>query len=374
MTSIGLRVRQAREFKGLSQTQLAKELGVSQPTVGNYERDIHEVPAEAVDAISRVTGFPRTFFDLGDPPPVASETVRFREHSRLRARDRDHARITIELAYELLTTLSSNVRLPILRLPDRSFTSIEQAATAAREALGVPLDRPVDHACRAIERGGVRVFQVPDTAEGSRLQAFSGWAGEELSDAFITLYRSQAGDRLRWSLAHELGHLILHRRMPEEEKAETEANAFAAAFLMPADAVKRDLGTHVTLSALADLKRHWRVSMQSLIMRASTLGLIDERRKRSLFVQLSRRGWRTKEPISIPPERPRLLRQVVEAKYGDPPDLVALSREVGLPIDLLTTLLLEQQPPSGASQPTGGTADLIDLASRRSGASPSRRP
>lgn len=365
MISVGLRVRQAREFRGLSQTQLAKELGVSQPTVGNYERDIHEVPVEALEAICRVTGFPRTFFDLGVPPPVSSETVRFREHSRLRARDREHARITIELGYELLTRVRANARLPSLRLPDRTFASIEKAATATREALGVPLDRPVDHACRAIERGGVRVFQVPAAAEGARLQAFSGWAGEDLADAFITLYRTEAGDRLRWSLAHELGHLILHRRMPEEDKAEAEANAFAAAFLMPADAIRRDIGTHVTLSALADLKRHWRVSMQSLIMRASTLGLIDERRKRSLFVQLSRRGWRTKEPIGIPPERPRLLRQVVEARYGDPPDVVALSGDVGMPIDLLTALLLEQQPPSGVNSP-GRTADLIDLESRRS--------
>lgn len=373
MTSVGLRVRQAREFKGLSQTQLAKELGVSQPTVGNYERDIHEIPVEALEAISRTTGFPRTFFELGDPPPVASETVRFREHSRLRARDRDHARITIELGYELLTRVGVNVRLPALRLPDRSFASMEEAASSTREALGIPPGRPVDHACRAIERGGVRVFQVPATAEGSRLQAFSGWAGEELSDAFITLYRTEAGDRLRWSLAHELGHLILHRRMPEEDQAEAEAHAFAAAFLMPADAIKRDLGTHVTLSALADLKRHWRVSMQALIMRASALGLIDDRRKRSLFVQLSRRGWRTKEPITIPPERPRLLRQVVEAKYGDPPNMAALSRDVGLPIDLLTALLLEQHPPSRPSDP-GRTADLIDLEAHRSSGSRRRRP
>jgi Zn-dependent peptidase ImmA (M78 family)/transcriptional regulator with XRE-family HTH domain len=369
MTAAGLRVRQAREFKGLSQTQLAKELGVSQPTVANYERDIHETPVNALELISRITGFPPTFFRLGDPPPVATETVRFREHSRLRARDRDYARITIELGYELLIRISSNVRLPALRLPDRTFHSAEEAATSAREALGIPLDRPVDHACRAIERGGVRIFQVPATAEGSRLQAFSGWAGEELSDAFITLYRTEAGDRLRWSVAHEMGHLILHRRMPEEEKAESEANAFAAAFLMPADAIKRDFGSHVTLSTLADLKRHWRVSMQALIMRAGTLGLLDERRKRSLFVQLSRRGWRTKEPISIPPERPRLLRQIVEARYGDPPDVVSLSRDVGLPIDLLTALLLEQQPSIGMSQP-GSTAELIDLNSRRSPRSP----
>jgi Zn-dependent peptidase ImmA (M78 family)/DNA-binding XRE family transcriptional regulator len=364
MSASGLRVRQAREVLGLSQTDLAKDVGVSQPSLANYERDLTPVPQQVLEQLIDRTGFPAPFFNKDAPPPVAAETLLFREHSRLRARDRNRARITAELAYELLVSIGVGRRLPALQLPDQSFATPDEAAGAVRACLGIDSDRPVDHACRALERGGVRVLQIPQTVDdGARLQAFSGWGGLELQEPIITLYRTSAGDRLRWSLAHELGHIVLHRRMPKEEDAEFQANKFASSFLLPRRAFLESLQGNITLTSLADLKRYWRVSMQAMIMRAASLGAIDERRKRSLFVQLSRRGWRTREPIAVPPEKPRLLRQLVEIQYGDPPNVRRLSADVGLPVGWLTAILLEQD--AGASPARTGEATVIELPTRR---------
>jgi Zn-dependent peptidase ImmA (M78 family) len=156
----------------------------------------------------------------------------------------------------------------------------------------------------------------------------------------IVVTATTAGDRRRFSVAHELGHLVRHQ-IPQgsPHAVEQQADMFAAEFLMPEAAMRAALGPPVTLTTLADLKAGWGVSLQALIRRARTLGIITPSQSRSLHTQLGARGWKLHEPIEVPVERPRALRQLAELLYGRPIHYEPLAYEMGLDPTFVQTIL-----------------------------------
>jgi len=127
----------------------------------------------------------------------------------------------------------------------------------------------------------------------------------------IMLVNNRApGDRLRFNIAHALGHLVMHHDLTPYEEMEKEADQFAAAFLMPQEAIKPELAP-VTLERMIQLKPKWKVSVQALIRRALDIGEIDEKRYKSLYERISRAGYRKKEPFPLSVERPTLFTKLL---------------------------------------------------------------
>jgi Zn-dependent peptidase ImmA (M78 family) len=163
-----------------------------------------------------------------------------------------------------------------------------------------------------------------------RLSAVSHWPP---SSRPIFLVNSELrADRTRFSLAHELGHLVMHG-LPSAGEMEREADQFASEFLMPEREIAPSLGG-LTLEGAAQLKAYWKVSIQALIMRARDVGAIPPSRATRLFAELSRLGYRTSEPVNLPTEEPTLLRSVLDTHRQEHDysldDLVALS---GMPME-----------------------------------------
>jgi Zn-dependent peptidase ImmA (M78 family) len=122
--------------------------------------------------------------------------------------------------------------------------------------------------------------------------------------------RDVGGDRFRFSLTHELGHMIMHSIPEDEEKMEDEAHRFAASFLMPAVEIRPYLA-NIKLSALSRVKSYWKVSIKALIKRARDLKLMTDNQYRWLNVQYAK-SFGAGEPIPIDVEKPSLLRSMVE--------------------------------------------------------------
>src|SRR2546421_1977476 len=97
-------------------------------------------------------------------------------------------------------------------------------------------------------------------------------------------------DRLRYTLAHELGHLIMHHDSTDAD-AERQADIFAAEFLMPSRDVRPYL-YNLTVEKLANLKTYWKVSMSALIKRASDLDAITSRHARTLWMKMAQAGYK----------------------------------------------------------------------------------
>ena len=120
-------------------------------------------------------------------------------------------------------------------------------------------------------------------------------------------------DRLRWTLCHELGHIIMHTASDLHKRGEDEANIFASEFLMPAYEIKPRL-VGLTLPKLAGFKLEWKVSIQALIMSANRLNMLSDRQKQHMFMQLSKAGYRTREPEELDPpiEEPKLFADIIQ--------------------------------------------------------------
>ena len=129
-------------------------------------------------------------------------------------------------------------------------------------------------------------------------------------------------------MAHmQLAHLMLHVgvSIPDGPRAardvERQAFRFAAALLAPAEGMLEELETNngrVTLKLLAAVKARWGISLKMLVGRYKDLGLgvIDEAHARSLYKQISARGWNKEEPVEVPNEDAIWLRSAL----GEPAD------------------------------------------------------
>jgi Zn-dependent peptidase ImmA (M78 family)/transcriptional regulator with XRE-family HTH domain len=331
------RLQQARELSGRTQTALAQQVGVHQSAIAQLETGRMQPSPEVLDAIGRATGFPPAFFTRPSGPPFPLGSLRFRARAAMTARQRRQAWWYAQTLYELMASMAAQTEYPAPRLPQLAGDPVA-AATVTRQALGLAPDQPIGPLIRTLERGGVWVVAIPVALP--QRDACSAWAGGDGTTPVIVVAATTAGDRRRFSVAHELGHLVLHQvPLGPPHALEQQADAFAEAFLLPAAAMREVLVPPITLTTLADLKAGWGVSLQALIRRALTLECLTPSQYRSLSAQLGARGWRTQEPVAVPVEQPRALRQLAELLYGRPIETTRLADAMGLDPSFVQNLL-----------------------------------
>jgi Zn-dependent peptidase ImmA (M78 family) len=214
-------------------------------------------------------------------------------------------------------------------LPFDQFNNTERIAGLVR-AWQIPAG-PVPNLTRMLEAAGVVV--VHSTLDGSAVDGVTFRAPG--LPPLTVLNVDQPADRMRFTLAHELGHLVMHHDQPTQSM-EQEANEFASAFLMPTRDIRPHFARRIDLRLLAELKPVWRVSMASLLMRARSIGLLAYNQERYLWQQFSIAKIRQSEP----PE----LDFVAETAAVLPDLLNAHIRELGYSIADLASLLHVQAP------------------------------
>jgi Zn-dependent peptidase ImmA (M78 family) len=173
------------------------------------------------------------------------------------------------------------------------------------------------------------------------------------------------------SAAHELAHLVMHQPVTASvSEMEDQAKRFASAFLLPAEAIRQELVGPVTLDSFVNMKLRWGVSVQALIVRAHDLQIVTDRKYRTLFQQLSARGWRLNEPLStkVPLERPRAVRQVAELLYGKKINYAKAAADLHYPESFLRALFeahASKEPTPRVSGPRQGSPIQFHLRQRR---------
>ena len=337
----GMRIRQARELRDKTQTALAQRVQVNQSTIASIEVNRFNPSNELVAAIAIELGFPVGFFSQDAPTefPIGSHLL-FRARASLSARKEAQTYRYAQTIYECAIHMAQRLTSLPLRLPRLPDLTPEEAAKATRSALGLSPDTPIANLTYTIEKAGVLVMALP--IEVQEIDAFSLWAGHNNTQPVISVLRQEFGDRLRFSTAHEIGHLVMHQSLKGAVlEIEREAQQFAGALLLPEIAMRDELVPPITLSTLAEMKPRWRTSMQAIAMRAFDLDIISARQKTYLFQQMTARNMRRREPASldIPLEKPRALRQMAELLYGVPINYQRLARDVRLPELLLQETL-----------------------------------
>jgi Zn-dependent peptidase ImmA (M78 family)/DNA-binding XRE family transcriptional regulator len=336
----GLRVKQARELRKFTQTELARRVGVVQSTIAKMEVNIREWPDQLVEAIAFQTGFHVSFFQQGLGPEFPLGSLLFRCRASLAGTEKASLRQMAMLEFEIAERLSTKIKPLPLHLPSFNGEDPKEAAKVTRTTLGLSPDEPIPNLINKLERNGVFVLAIPETHE--KFDAFSLWSDTDPRRPIMAIGSGKSGDRLRLSCAHECGHLVMHKSPRGNlEDIEKEAKKFAAEFLLPEVSMKRELKHSPSLTDLAKLKPRWGVSVQALIYRAYDLELLSERQYRYMFEQISRMKLRKQEPanLEVKSEKPRLFRKLAELNYGAPPDAEKIAALIGAPTHMVEAML-----------------------------------
>lgn len=305
----------ARQYRGLSQAEVAAAAGLDQGHYSKIERGLlTSAPTDStLIALSSALQFPVSFFMQDDELtglPLSVHDVAWRKRSSMNATDLKRLQAELNLRVmnlrRLMSAVDLSAELPLPRLDVEEMGGADKVAAFIRRAWMIP-DGPIKNLTALCERAGILVIicDFTEQVDGVTMR---------LRDVppIIFLNRRAPADRMRHSLAHELGHLIMHA-VPSDEMEE-EADLFAGELLTPIAQLKSDLiGGRITLERLVQLKKYWRVSVASLVYRAARSGLISKNQSDYLWRQISSRGWRKREPeeTQFPPESTKLFDHIL---------------------------------------------------------------
>ncbi len=308
------RLSLARRLRGLKQTEVAVATHISRQSLWAYEHG-RQVPNPAiVEQLGDALAVPPAFLTAGDVDEPTADSISFRSLRRLPGRQRDQATAMSTIAIQVSTWIDRLFEVPAVDIPDWQFVEPEIAADSLRGQWGLGY-LPVPHLIHHLESRGIRVFSVETIADRwSGMDALSFWYDQT---PYVLLNTAKSRSRLRMSLAHELGHLVLHQGdgFANRRDAEREAAQFASAFLMPQSSMLACGVRTADMKTLKGLKHEWGVSIAALVYRLHAVGMLSERRYRSAFIDLTSLGWRLDEPLDteqdITPESSQLLHKVL---------------------------------------------------------------
>jgi Zn-dependent peptidase ImmA (M78 family)/DNA-binding XRE family transcriptional regulator len=323
---VGTRLREAREARGLTATLLADLLGVSRQAMSQYENGSVTPHPDMMDRLCEKLNLPPKFFWRPAGPKEGGAVI-YRSMSAATKGSRVRAERRLGWLQEIVGYLRQflefpRVNFPTFALPEDptriSTEQIEESASQCRRFWGLA-DGPIPNVVRLLENNGAIVSR--DALEAETLDAFSVWSSVDGLPYVVLNSEKESAVRSRYDVAHELGHLVLHpeidrarlNRAAEHRLVEQQAHLFAGAFLLPAPTFAEDFYVP-TLDSIRRLKSRWKVSIGAMIKRARQLELMTDEQERRLWINYSRRGWRTGEPLDdvLSPKEPQLLRRAIE--------------------------------------------------------------
>ena len=341
---VGLRIRRLRHVAGIGQTDFAEMVGIASGSVSKLENGRMQLSQQLLSEVAASLRCTPDFLSMPlELAPTTRPWLRAYADAPKRAVDQmvDDCTTAMEAIVGLELKMMDDV-LPLFTGDPMDQSAIEDFAVDVRLAAGLHENDVVGNSVRAAERLGCIVLPTPD--ELGRHLGISVRVDDHT--AMICLGRWTAegspvpGDRQRFTVAHEIGHLTLHSAVgapvtaEEASLIEKQAHIFAGAFLAPGDAMLdalAELGGRVTLQTLSKIKQRWGISIKALVTRFQTLGVIDADHARSLFKQISARGWNKSEPVPVGTEQAIWFSRAIEAAtrgYSDHVGTVA--RRIGL--------------------------------------------
>lgn len=339
------RLREARLVRGLTIKEVADYAGVKPQAVSRYELGELVPGPETFMKIQRILQMPLKFYEK----PCANQIIRsvefFRSYQAATKAVRDSATIKSQwISQEILPYLERYITFPpvdplftkakeLFQAEEVTDRGVEALSKYVRKEWGLSV-APIPNLIRLLEQRGVIVCIL---SIDEKLDGFSFW---ENGRPYIMVSNLNNAVRLRTSVAHELGHLLMHSSIDVVEnlkKWEQQSKLFASTFLLPSGGFDQDV-VSTALNQLLFLKQRWRVSVQAMIMRCEALGIISEEKATYLWKEISRRKWRKNEPLDdeIEPEKPVLLQQALQliVKHGFKKE-TQIANELSYPIDMI---------------------------------------
>lgn len=302
--------------RGFTQTSLAKSLNISQGYLSKIELGlIADVNIEFINSISAELDFPKDFFferiKILDP---GIKYYRARKNETKKTLDVIDSEISIVV--HGIKKLMSRIDFVANNIPEfnvEEFDNAEDCAKALRAYWKLPRG-PIKDLSRLVEDNGGLVIKWNFLS--NKIDGFTFI--ETGLPPVIFLNKNLTGDRYRFTLAHELGHLVMHSNKPYRPEQDIEADLFASEFMMPSNDIYQSL-YGLNFEALAAHKAYWKMSMGSILYKAKHLDLLSENQYRYWMMKFSKFGYNKREPIStdIPLEEPSLFIEILKLYFDE---------------------------------------------------------
>ncbi|MCD8436019.1 XRE family transcriptional regulator [Tenacibaculum dicentrarchi] len=329
----------AREYRGFSQTELSSKIaGLSQPNLSKFEKGLETLSEEIINKIISFLDFPIEF--LSKNISNETHTAHYRKRTTITKGDKTKIEHSYRLIGYIIDEMAGSLMWPEFSLKtldiEDGYTP-QYIAQYTRKILGLKPNEPVKEICNLLETNGIIIVELDS------IEKFDG-VSFVTDDGYptIVINRNFSNDRKRFTISHELGHLLMHSvnnpaipKHRDQKQIEKEADKFASEFLMPKEAIKNSL-YNIRLSYLGELKRYWLTSMASIIRRAKDLDCITKETYTYLNIEFSRKGLRKNEGIDVYIDEPELFKKGYsmhknELAYSD----FQMSSAFSIPVDVI---------------------------------------
>ena len=322
----GQRLKEALQFREKKMTELADETGISKQSLSLYANDGNVPPFDNVIKIARALDFPTDFFMSEDLCTASTGNTYFRSQASATKKSRNAQKIKLEYVSKMYEVILNYMNVPELNIPDTSainvpedianvdsdqaVNEIEKLAKLVREHWDLG-NGPIDNLQYALQSNGIIVTGFRDV--DTDIDAFSQQITIDGKVVYIIALAigSKPIERLRFDMAHELGHILMHTWGEDNEDIskdefnarEKQANMFASALLLPNETFSKSVSAYPTnIDYYLALKKKWKVSMQAMMYRGRQLDIISTNQFQYMMRTMSKNGNRTHEPGDKPGE------------------------------------------------------------------------
>lgn len=346
------KLKEARLARGYTVTALAEKIGISKQTISKYELGQASPSSETMIKYCNLLKFDINYFMFdNEKNDYNYGTIFFRSLKSAESLIREEIKIRIKWTNYIYNYINEFVEFPNLNLPDikpelledLNLEKIEEISEILRNYWNVEKG-PINNLSILLEKNGIILCN--SDIYNVKVDACS----EVINNTAIFFIRTNeiSACRLRFDLAHELGHLILHSGITKEDlqdkelldRIEKEANMFASAFLLPRQEFSNDV-LALSLDHFVNLKSRWKVSISAMIYRCNELRIFSDSQVLYLRKQISLKKWRTVEPLDdvIKTEKPKLLCNAINLIVdNDIQSKNQISKDLNLPIQDLLVL------------------------------------
>lgn len=366
----GSSLRLARLFQNKTLNDVAVELGVSRQYISRWENGQAGPNQEQVSSLCAVLSVTPKFLETYDSKEVGEHQFHFRKLRTTKVSTKNNTIALGEIFRRLALYIDSKLELPEINFPTHEVNSardIERAAEACRRHWKLGLG-PIDNMTRVVENAGALVTNFKGVS--NEIDALSITAARPL---IVRNDAKESSGRLRFDLAHECGHFVMHEgQVTGDKKSESEANHFASSFLLPRSSFLGDFPemSRINWGLIREIKQHYRVSKACILYRARQLNRLTEQQYKGAIIRLKKHEGRQEKDDYLlgEKEQPELINSSLSAlreHFGL--GLYEIEQELGLGAGSLIKVLGFYQPkvlPS--STPISDHSNVVSLYHRYS--------
>ncbi|NFV79876.1 helix-turn-helix domain-containing protein [Magnetospirillum aberrantis] len=361
---VGEQLRLARIAWGLSLEEVGQAVQATRQYIQQLETGAKKPNSDMVAALADVLGIEPLFLRSHIRSSVKPEQCHFRKQMTTPVSVTSLVLARGSILDRLAGELDRLLRLPTVNFPDIPISApeeIERAAEETRRHWGLGADGPIISMMRVVENAGAVVTCLGGISE--RVDALS------MDRPRPIIVRSAAKEslcRLRFDLAHETGHLVMHRGLQTgDRETEDQANRFASAFLLPRFAFLREFprGRTLNWTEIFNMKLRWKVAARAIVRRAYDLGAISAAQYRTANIHLVKSGQAKCERYDdqLPMEPPELFDAALDKlERSKPGSTRALARSMGLGERLFEMVAGRKLPEDGVIE----TGNIIRFPAR----------